>query len=198
MDSLLLNERVIKWCFKGITEATLATTSNRQELQKAKSIEDLWGNSVMKTTGSGQWSTKLCENLVEEALVALGRVNVHRAVPKKSTLREKKYSPDLECDNYVYEVKGRSWTTSGTAGEKVLGVPLKYGEVPRLYNKPLQIILVGYQEYEVKKSFAFGNLLDSHDQTQELRDSIAFYKSHNIEYIGFTDILKKLGLRENY
>jgi len=76
-------------------------------------------------------------------------------------------------------------------------VPLKYGEVPNLYKKPLQIILVGYQEYEARNGFAFGDLLNKNDQTKELQESLAFYKDQNIEYIAFTDILKKLGIK-NY
>ncbi|MHB9019442.1 MAG: hypothetical protein ACYC3G_01000, partial [Minisyncoccota bacterium] len=107
--------------------------------------------------------------------------------------RDKDYQPDLESDEYVYEVKGRSWCTVGTAGEKILGVPLKYGELPRLYKKPLQIILVGYQEYEAREKFGFGNLLDINNQTSELKESLSFYKEHDIEYVAFTDILKKIG-----
>jgi hypothetical protein len=152
----------------------------------------------MGTSNVKQWTTKLCENLVEEALIMLGRKNVRRTKQMKSSLRDKKYSPDLECDKYVYEVKGRSWCTSGTAGEKILGVPLKYGEVPRLYNKSLRVVLVGYQECEAREKFAFGDLLDSNEQTKELKDSLSFYRKHNIEYIGFTDILKKLGLGKKY
>ena len=144
--------------------------------------------------GAGnQWTTKLCQDLAKEALIKLGRKNVHSTTSMKSSVRNKKYSPDLECDDYVYEVKGRSWSTSGTAGEKILGVPLKYGELPRLYKKPLQIILVRYQEYEAKEGFAFGDLLDKKTQTKELQDSLAFYKEQHIEYVGFTDILNKIG-----
>ena len=60
----------------------------------------------------------------------------------------------------------------------------------------LQIILVGYQEYEAKEKFAFGDLLDKNNQTKELQESLAFYKEHNIEYVAFTDILKKIGYKE--
>ena len=130
-----------------------------------------------------------------EGLIRLGRKNVRKTTPRKSTLRDKKYHPDLECDDYVYEVKGSNWCVTGTAGEKILGVPLKYGEVPRVYDKPLQIILVGYQEYEAKEGYAFGDLLDKENQTQELQDSLAFYKEHDIEYVAFTDILKRIGLK---
>lgn len=191
--SLLDNPEVIKWCYRPVTEISLINSNNSQELKKANKKEMDWARSVIGGLGN-QWTTKLCQDLVKEALIKLGRKNVTSTTSKKSSLREKRYSPDLQCDQYVYEVKGRSWTTPGTAGEKILGVPLKYGEVPRLYDKPLQIVLVGYQEYEAKEKFAFGDLLDKNNQTPELRESLAFYKDQEIEYIGFTDILKEVGL----
>jgi hypothetical protein len=197
-SKLIENQEIIKWCFEGITDINLSNTSSQKELIKAKKEEDLWGNSIMHTEGNGQWTTTMCERLATEALMALGRKNVKRAEQKRSSIRDKKYSPDLECDDFVYEVKGRNWTTTGTAGEKILGVPLKYGELPRLYKKPLQIILVGYQEYEARKAFAFGDLLDKKEQTEELKESLVFYKGHEIEYIGFTDILKKLDLGKEF
>lgn len=192
--NLLNNLEVIKWCYEGITDVSLRNTAIPKELKEPKEIETQWGNEVIKTIGGKQWSTVLCQDLVAEALVKLGRKNVRATTSKKSTLREKKYDPDLECDDYVYEVKGRSWCTPGTAGEKMLGVPLKYGEIPSLYKKPLQIVLVGYQEYEAREKFAFGDLLDREDQTKELRATLDFFKEHDIEYIAFTDILAEIGL----
>jgi hypothetical protein len=169
-------------------------TESELKLKDSKEIEQKWGNEVIKTIGGKQWTTVLCQELVMEALVKLGRKNVRKTIQVKSSLRDKKYDPDLECDDFVYEVKGRSWSTPGTAGEKILGVPLKYGELPRLYHKPLRIVLVGYQEYEAKHKFAFGDLLDKNNQTPELRESLKFYKEHNIEYAAFTGILTKIGL----
>ena len=46
----------------------------------------------------------------------------------------------------MVEVKSRSWCTTGTAGEKVR-VPYKYADIPNLYNKPLMIVCVAYQEW---------------------------------------------------
>ena len=40
------------------------------------------------------------------------------------------YIPDWECDDAIYEVKTRNWTTGGSAGEKVLGVMYKYSDIP--------------------------------------------------------------------
>ncbi len=191
--NLLSNPKVIKWCYEAITDISLMNTENEDKLVEVKEVEKKWGNEVLGTTNSKQWTTVLCQDLVMEALIKLGRKNVRRPDAIKSSLRDKSYDPDLECDDYVYEVKGRSWSTPGTAGEKILGVPLKYGELPRLYKKPLQIVLVGYQEYEARKKFAFGDLLDSGNQTPELHESLAFYKEHQIEYVAFTDILKEIG-----
>lgn len=195
--NLLNNKEVIRWCYEAITDVSLMNSNDSKKLKIANNQEMKWARTVLGGMGN-QWTTQLCQDLVKEALIKLGRKNVKSTTSKKSTLRPKKYSPDLECDDYVYEVKGRSWTTTGTAGEKILGVPLKYGEVPRLYHKPLQIILVGYQEYEAKEGFAFGDLLDKNNQTKELKESLAFYKEQNIEYVGFTDILKNLGLGKEY
>ena len=191
--NLLNNSEVIKWCYEGITDVSLKNTESEKNLKESKEIEKEWGNKVIQTIGKKQWTTMLCQNLVMEAFIKLGRKNVRKTELKKSSVRDKKYDPDLECDDYVYEVKGRSWCTPGTAGEKILGVPLKYGELPRLYQKPLQIILVGYQEYEARQKFAFGDLLDKNNQTTELKESLAFYKEHDIEYVAFTDILKMIG-----
>lgn len=190
--NLLNNIEVIRWCYEPITEVSLVNSSNAVELKKANNFEKDWARTVIGGEGN-QWTTILCQDLVKEGLVKLGRKNVRSTTSRKSSVRNKSYSPDLECDEYVYEVKGRSWSTTGTAGEKILGVPLKYGELPRLYKKPLQIILVGYQEYEAKEGFAFGDLLVKSTQTKELQDSLAFYKEQHIEYVGFTDILKKIG-----
>jgi hypothetical protein len=191
--SFLNDAQVIKWCYEGVTDYTLVNGSNKQSLETANEIEKAWGNRLMGTDDGSQWTTVFCQNLVKEALEKLGRNNVRSTTAKLASLRTKRYDPDLECDAFVYEVKGRSWTTSGTAGEKILGVPLKYGEVPRLYHKPLKIILIGYQEYEARHMWQFGDLLDTNNQTPELRESLAYHKAHNIEYVGFTDMLEELG-----
>lgn len=194
MKNLLQNPQVLEWCQKGITEFSLINTSKKDLLKASKKIEDEWGSSIIGNEGNGQWTTRFCESLVKEALIALGRKNVRRTEQKKSLLRNKKYDPDLECDEFVYEVKGRTWNTSGTAGEKILGVPLKYAEIPKLYGKPLKIILVGYQEWEARNAFAFGDLLDEQNQIPQVVEALGFYKKRGIEYIGFTDILKELAL----
>lgn len=193
---LLNNPEVIRWCYEGVTEVTLANETNAKKLKPYADEERDWGNTIVDVKGKKQWTTVFCQNLVKEALEKIGRENVKTTTRKEASLRDKDYDPDLECDKYVYEVKARSWCTTGTAGEKVLGVPLKYCEVPSLYHKPLKIVLVGYQEYEARNMWQFGDLLDSKNQTKELSDALAYHKEHGIEYIGFTDILKEIGYPE--
>lgn len=191
--NLLNNPEVIRWSYEAITDVSLMNTDSEKKLKNAKITEQVWGNGVIGTLEGKQWTTVLCQELVMEALVKLGRKNVRKTISMKSSIRDKKYRPDLECDEYVYEVKGRSWSTPGTAGEKILGAPLKYGEIPRLYGKNLQIILVGYQEYEARNCFGFGDLVDEDNQTPELRKTLAFFKDQDIEYVAFTDILTEIG-----
>jgi hypothetical protein len=191
--NLLKNMQLIQWCYEPLFHPSSIDKHNKETLSKSKQKEDEWANSIIEGKG-GQLTTILCQNLVQEALIELGRKNVRKTKKMKSTLRSKKYDPDLECDEFVYEVKARNWSTTGTAGEKILGVPLKYGELPKLYHKPLRIVLVGYQEHEARHGYAFGDLLDANNQTKELKESLAYFKEHNIEYLGFTDILKAITL----
>ncbi len=191
---MLEHSQVVKWCYEPITELSLVQSAGEEKLKPYAQEERDWANSLLGRAGLKQWTTTLGQNVVHEALVALGRKNVRKTEDKQSTIRNKSYSPDLECDDFVYEVKARSWTTPGTAGEKILGTPLKYGEIPRLYNKPLQIVLVAYQEYEARNGWGFGDLLDPSNQTPELSESLAFFKHQHIEYVALTDILTKIGL----
>ena len=133
-----------------------------KEALESRKYEKNFGNSLLKkyfevnketaqwTTTVGQMAVKL---LLEEREKMFGFLEKGNCVP------------DLETDDCVYEVKSRTYTTQGTAGEKIFGPLWKYAEVPRLYNKPLKIVLVGYQEYEAIYKF---KLFDS-DMPNEKR-----------------------------
>jgi hypothetical protein len=144
--------------------------------------EKIWGNNITNQIDNNQWTTKLGENLVYNCLYRLGE-NPHR--PNKIN----NYKPDWETDNYIYEVKTRSWTTKGTAGEKVYGTPLKYAEIPKLYNKPLRIVCVANQEYEL----TYGNtpIFGNDIRTSQLM-FLEFYKYYNIEFIPCTQLIQNL------
>lgn len=191
--NLLQNPEFIKWCKSWITDLTLAITQSEAKLKPFTKIEKDWWNKLIQDEENKQWTTLLCQEAVREALIALWYKNVKNSRKFKSSVRDKWYDPDLESDEAVWEVKWRNWTTPWTAWEKILWTPLKYSEIPKLYWKPLKIVLVWYQEWEAKNGFACWDLVNkSWWRTQEADDILNFYKSRDIEYIAFTDLLKKL------
>lgn len=97
------------------------------------------------------------------------------------------YNPDWETPNAIYEVKTRNWTTTGTVGEKILGTPYKYSDIPILYKKPLYIVVIAYQEYEAINKF---KLFD--DKSERKNKIINLWKEFDIHYIKFSDLLKKI------
>lgn len=191
---LLQNKDFLRWCYEPVTEKSLVNTSWWDVLKEYASIErSFWNEWIWAAGKHKQWTTRLCQEAVREVLIALWYVNVNYSRKLKSSIRDKWYDPDLESDEAVWEVKGRWWTTPGTAGEKILWTPMKYSELPELYWKPLKIVLVGYQEYEARNHFACGDLVDdAGGRTRQLSEILEFYKSKDIEYIAFTDLLTKL------
>ena len=89
---------------------------------------------------------------------------------------------------YIYEVKTRNWTTSGTAGEKVLGTMYKYSDIPIIYKKPLKIVCVAYQEYELTHGTTkiFNNVSPTKKEFLELANKL------NINYIKFSDLITNI------
>ncbi len=152
----------------------------RAGLSRVNLVEKAWGNKVIGQVNNNQWTTKLGEELVRLALVNKG-YNVRKP------LKIGGYKPDWECDEFIYEVKTRNWTTSGTAGEKVFGVPFKYSDIPRLYSKPLKIVCVAFQEYELTygPSCVFGEV------SPEKKKLLDFWREEfNIEFVKFTDLAR--------
>ena len=68
-----------------------------------------------------------------------------------------------------------------------MGVPYKYAEVPRLYGKPLRVVLVAYQEEEYING---KNSIFNDNISPEKKEMLQFWKTRNIEFVKFTDILK--------
>lgn len=200
--SLLENQEIIEWCYQGITEMTLVDCKSTIKLNKYKNIERRWANKILKKYYknyhfTNQWTTKLCEELVGETLKKLGFKNVRKACLIESKLRTKKYKLDWETDKYLIEVKGRSWTTPGTVGEKIFSVPIKYSELMEITGKKILIILVGYQEYEAKNEFGLGNIFSPNQCNKTAKIMLQCCKKHGFEYIPFTQMLSKLGYNEN-
>ena len=155
-------------------------TANQQR-EEAKNKEKQWGNSMINDTNNGQWTTKLGENLVKDVLERTGRT-VSR--PKK----KEHYQPDWETEDAIWEVKTRNWTVTGTAGEKVFGTMYKYSDVPLLYGKPLIIVCVAYQEYEL----THGNTKIFGEMSDRKKAFLKLAEDFKITYMKFSELVSQI------
>lgn len=133
---------------------------------------------------TGQWTTELGENIVHDILTISGK-NPRKIKVHRRAANNKKLDPDREADDGMYECKARNYNTSGTAGEKILGCPVKYCEVPRLYSKPLYIVCLGLQEIEASEQFQLFE-----PKSDELKMQLAFWRDNfKISFLRATDML---------
>jgi len=165
---------VIDWIVKKNRWSKLKQR-NKTDNKKEKE----WGNSIISQVDNNQWTTNLGETILKELLLVL-RGKVWR--PK--TING--YKPDWETEDGIYEAKTRNWTTSGTAGEKILGTPYKYANVPLDYEKPLYIITIAYQEYEASVKFKLFN-----SRCKRRNKIIDLWKEMDIQFVKCSDLLKQ-------
>lgn len=157
------------------------TTIEAQRLQ-AKNKEMIWGNKMIGQEKNTQWTTLLGENLVHHVLYILGEK------PEKVN-KKQGFQPDRSTESRIIEVKTRNWNTGGTAGEKVYGTCIKYQDIPELYGKPLHIVCVAFQEYELE----FGKLKFFGDNvSSKTKEILNISKTWNIEYVKFSDLISPL------
>lgn len=185
---LLREETVIQWLFGDLSFLPEIEKKNKTaDEAKLKVLEDEWGRETLKKRRPDlkldqQWTNKFGEIICEELYMLLG---------KTVTKPEKKdhYQPDLETEDYIIEAKAQTFFTSGTAGEKILGCPFKYSEIPELYGKPLKIVCMGGAEKVCRESY--GNLPGTKCTAQK-KKFLDFFGENNIEFIAASDILLSL------
>ena len=167
----------------GLTTNVVRTeTQTVSQLRSAANAEEKnWGNTMIGQESNGNWTTRVGEDLVHDTLLRMGK-NPRRPA------RIGGYEPDWETDDAIYEVKTRNWTTSGTAGEKVLGVMFKYSDIPELYGKPLRIVCVAYQEWEL----THGTTRIFGDVSKNKRKMLDLAAGMNIEYVKYSDLVSKI------
>ena len=180
---------VLKWTISPNTKLSILETQNQKKLQESNKIEKEWGNNKVNSIfrkgfkkNISNWTTLLGEGIVKKIFEYNGK-KIWK--PKKIN----GYCPDWETEEEIIEVKTRNWTTPGTAGEKVLGVPFKYSDIPRLYNKKLIIVCVAYQEWELTHG---KTKIFNEDVSIEKKIMLSMWKSLKIEYVKFSDLIKNL------
>jgi hypothetical protein len=185
---ILRNKEVIQWLFGDLSFLPSIETENKTKDQdKYKKLEDEWGRNILKSRRPDlkldkQWTNKFGEHIGEELFTLLDK-NVTKPVKKEH------YQPDIETDDNIVEVKTQTFYTTGTAGEKILGVPFKYAEIPDLYSKPLKIVCIGGAEKVCREQYG---ILEGEKCSIEKREFLDMYREKGFEFIGATDILKSL------
>jgi hypothetical protein len=185
---LLRKKEVIMWLLGDLSFLPPIEKKNKtSDEAKYKVLEDKWGQDMLKTRRPDlkldkQWTNKFGEHLCEEIYILNGK-EISKPVKKEH------YQPDYEVDDAIIEAKAGTFHTGGTAGEKILGCPFKYSEIPDLYSKPLKILCIGGAEKVCREQY--GNLAGSKCSAQK-KKFLDFFKENQIEYIGATDILKTL------
>ena len=188
-DIFLLRQKdVVQWLFGDLSFLPSIEKKNKtSDEAKYKILEDAWGQEMMRRRRPDlkldkQWTNKFGEHLCEEIYTLLGK-HVTKPVQKGN------YRPDSEVDNAIVEAKAQTFYTSGSAGEKILGCPFKYAEIPELYGKPLKILCMGGAEKVCRENY--GNLSGAKCSSQK-KKYLDFFCEQGIEYIGASDILRSL------
>jgi hypothetical protein len=187
---LLRDPTVIQWLYGDTTfleegEETLPSTKGAMTVWLKKK-EDVWGQHTMRLRRPDlkldkQWTNRFGEYICEEILILLGKT------PTKP-VKKQGYQPDVEAECAIWEAKAQTYYTEGTAGEKILGCPFKYAEVPDLYGKPLRILCMGGAEKLSREKY--GNL-PGEKQTPQKKVLLDAFRSLHIEYVGCTDLLEE-------
>lgn len=182
---LLRNIDILKWIFGDLTFLNMPVNMNRNNGPLCQTIENDWGRSIVRSIrpefDSKQWTTIFGETVAKELYELMGH-SVMKDVPIKNHLH-----PDVLTTTHVVEAKTQTYHTTGTAGEKILGTPFKYAEVPELYGKPLHILCIGGAEKRCREEY--GNIGEI---TGRKKTYIDFYKSMDILFVAATDALMSL------
>lgn len=191
MTLLLSQSTVIRWLRGDLGFLPAITSKNKTvHIKELKKLEDQWGREIMKLKNPGfkanQWTGQLGEEICKELFNLMGK-----SIKKPD--KKNHYRPDFETDDYIIEVKSETYFTTGTAGEKILGVPFKYAEIPELYQKPLRILCLGGAEKACREEYG---ILPGTKCTPSKQKFIDFFSENNIQYVSFTDFAQGLHLPE--
>lgn len=156
-------------------------------LEKKRENEAKWNMELMKEIRPDLFNKEHSQSslfgpfgeiLVREYFILIGEFKTDK--PEKLG----GHDLDLETLKEMIEVKTGSYFTTGTAGEKIFGVPWKYADVPRLYNKPLLVILIGGDKKDSE--------LVCKSNVPEREDIKKYWKSINITFTCFKKLLNNL------
>lgn len=201
---LLKNIHVLRWIFYNTCSSIGNTQGNNlQEKEnkffskllhklKFESISFSAANSYNKTGIIPQWTTIFGQELVFEYLTIEGFDNIQRNFKIDNNDINTKHIIDLATTNNLYEVKTSTFYTTGTANEKIFGVPWKYSDACRLSGKQhLYIVCVGEAEMYSQKWKLINNDINN-ISPEKVKLKKFFENELNISFVGLQSLLAKL------
>jgi hypothetical protein len=186
---ILVDEEVLSW-LKGewLSYVSPSCIDSRKVKRMMNEREKDFGKRILLSIknykgkiDTNQWSNNVCEHLVKKLLEKNGEKVIRCRTVKDYDGMSKK--PDFETDTRIIEVKGRNYTTDGTAGQKIFSIIFEYACIPKIFEKPLYVVLVGFLEKEYKY------MLEKRVCKEKL-DFIEFCEKKNIFFIGASSLLK--------
>jgi len=131
-----------------------------------------------------EWSGPLGQHIAREILIISGYKSPIKPIRKCNM------EPDFETEECVWEIKNGTYLTSGTAHEKIFGVPIKYAEVPIIYKKPLVILCLGKTD-DVLSHYNLDNTNIELENTNRWK-CIEFFKKMDISFTSARSLLNIL------
>lgn len=169
MTKYLCDPEVLKWV-RGNPDFIIGRTNEMR-----KDFEMAWGKSKSNLKHE-KWSGTLGERLIRE-LYPTGWIPAKR---KKGVRKFEQL--DWETNEFVIEVKTQCFFNGGTAQDKILGVPVKYRNMPEFYGKPVHVICVANAEFLTKDFF-------KHDE--KIAAQLELWKSWGITYHWMSDLVSE-------
>jgi hypothetical protein len=149
------------------------TSTNKER----KEQEDIWGRNL--TGKKKDWSGPFGEEIAKEILYIL---SLNPIKPKKINNSQL----DIETNDCIWEIKNKTYFTSGTAAEKNGNVPYKYADLIDIFNKPLKILLIAGCEKEGReRQHYIGNTASSRQKMD-----IQYWFDTQRQFIPITSLLE--------
>jgi hypothetical protein len=182
-DIILLRQKtVIQWLYGDL--------SFLEKQKDSKLLEDAWGRSITRLARpdlilNSQWTGPFGERIAIELYLIRG-INV-----RKNTIKINGDLPDLVTEEAIVEVKTQTFFTEGTAGEKIMGVPWKYYDVPVNFNKPLHILAIGRIEQLCRGKYKLLSEQNDDITGRNRQEYLDFIRTKGIQFKGATDLLNE-------
>jgi hypothetical protein len=186
---LLNNIDVIRWVSGDLSFLPHVNSKTKDGfISSRKKLEDEWGLSLLNKIRPGiklkkQWTGVFGQIVCEDLYKILG-------VPIFKPVKKEHHLPDFELSDIILEVKSGTYYTTGTAHEKVLGVPFKYVDVPELYSKKVKIICIAGAERRCRDEYGIIGIENCTPKKKELLD--IFNNTFGFEFVGISDLMKSL------